>query len=204
MSFWWVNQNQTGKYEIAGGFMWSPKRNRNGSFNRFYENMRLVDAGDLLFSYVDQLIQYIGVVQSPAVSGPRPAEFADTIWDNDGWLVPVEWHRPREIVRPRGIIDILRPLLPRRYSPLQSETGNGLQSVYLAAVPEPMANELLRPLGSWRPGASPILPELATSETAIDRLEDQIEAQIKNNTSIDVSDKRSSSLAAVRGGFARI
>jgi hypothetical protein len=36
--------------------------------NRFYENMRLVDAGDLVFSYFDQLIQYIGVVQSPAVS----------------------------------------------------------------------------------------------------------------------------------------
>jgi putative restriction endonuclease len=90
--------------------MWSPTRNRNGSFNRFYENMRLVDAGDLVFSYFDQLIQYIGVVQSPAVSGARPAEFADTIWDNDGWLVPVEWHRPPVVVRPKDILDVLRPL----------------------------------------------------------------------------------------------
>lgn len=195
MNFWWVNQNQTGKYEIAGGFMWSPKRNRNGSFNRFYENMRLVDTGDLVFSYVDQLIQYIGVVQSPAVSGARPAEFADTIWDNDGWLVPVEWHRPPIIVRPKDILEVLRPLLPAKYSPIQSETGNGLQSVYLAAVPEPMAVELLRPLGNWRPSASPIVQEWMTSEDAIDRLEDQIETKIKNDTSIDETERQAVALA---------
>ncbi|WP_375777830.1 HNH endonuclease [Bradyrhizobium sp. ma5] len=195
MSFWWVNQNQTGKYEIAGGFMWSPKRNRNGSFNRFYENMRLVDSGDLVFSYFDQLIQYVGLVQKPAVSGARPAEFAHTIWDTDGWLVPVEWHRPPVIVRPKDMLAVLRPLLPSKYSPLQRETGNGLQSVYLAAVPESMATELLRPLGSWRASSSSIAPETVKLESAIDQLEDQIEAGIKNDTSIDETERQAVVLA---------
>jgi len=40
MNFWWVNQNQTAKQEISGGYMWSPKRNKNGARNAFYENMR--------------------------------------------------------------------------------------------------------------------------------------------------------------------
>jgi len=35
MAVWWVNQNQTLKDEIAGGFIWSPKRNKNGAFNLF-------------------------------------------------------------------------------------------------------------------------------------------------------------------------
>ena len=33
MRHWWVNQNQTFKYEISGGFMWSPFDNANGARN---------------------------------------------------------------------------------------------------------------------------------------------------------------------------
>ena len=47
MAFWWVNQNQTAKHEIGGGYMWSPKRNQNGSYSQFYENMHRVGTGDV-------------------------------------------------------------------------------------------------------------------------------------------------------------
>src|SRR3546814_16648113 len=30
MRYWWVNQNQTYRHEVAGGYLWSPKRNANG------------------------------------------------------------------------------------------------------------------------------------------------------------------------------
>src|SRR3546814_4858079 len=30
MRYWWVNQNQTYRHEVPGGYLWSPKRNRNG------------------------------------------------------------------------------------------------------------------------------------------------------------------------------
>ena len=34
MKYWWVNQNQTLKYEITGGYMWPPKTKVNvGRFN---------------------------------------------------------------------------------------------------------------------------------------------------------------------------
>jgi transposase len=38
--YWWVNQNQTYRREIDGGYLWSPKRNANGARNPFYEFMR--------------------------------------------------------------------------------------------------------------------------------------------------------------------
>jgi len=47
MAYWWVNQNQTWVHEIEGGFLWSPKRNRNGNFNQFYENMRVAELSDV-------------------------------------------------------------------------------------------------------------------------------------------------------------
>ena len=48
MRYWWVNQNQTFRQEIAGGYLWSPKRNANGARNPFYESMREVSPGDLV------------------------------------------------------------------------------------------------------------------------------------------------------------
>ena len=33
MRYWWVNQNQTFRQEISGGYLWSPKRNSNGARN---------------------------------------------------------------------------------------------------------------------------------------------------------------------------
>jgi hypothetical protein len=29
MRYWWVNQNQTYRHEIEGGYLWSPKRKSN-------------------------------------------------------------------------------------------------------------------------------------------------------------------------------
>jgi hypothetical protein len=43
--YWWVNQNQTYRHEIAGGYLWSPKRNTNKARNPFYESMREVATG---------------------------------------------------------------------------------------------------------------------------------------------------------------
>jgi hypothetical protein len=56
MNYWWVNQNQTFKAETQGGFLWSPKTNKNGARNQFYDNMTLVKSGDLIFSFCDRLV----------------------------------------------------------------------------------------------------------------------------------------------------
>jgi|SRR5580704_9616105 hypothetical protein len=55
MRYWWVNQNQTFRQEIAGGYLWSPKRNANGGRNPFYESMREVAPGDLILSQTDRV-----------------------------------------------------------------------------------------------------------------------------------------------------
>src|SRR3954447_12276678 len=120
MSYWWVNQNQTWQYEIAGGFLCSPKFKRNGSHNQFYENMREVRIGEEIFSYYNSLIQYSGVATGEATRQRKPANFGQLDqWDTDGWYVPVEWHAVGPI-NPRDIIELLRPHLPAKYSPLQS------------------------------------------------------------------------------------
>jgi len=64
--YWWVNQNQTFSEEVGGGFMWSPKANANGARNQYYENMTVVQPGDVVFSFCDARIKAIGRVTSTA------------------------------------------------------------------------------------------------------------------------------------------
>ena len=68
MQYWWVNQNQTYQFEVPGGYLWSPKRNRGGAFNQFYENMKDVSPGDVVFSFKDTFIKAVGSL--PAM--PKP------------------------------------------------------------------------------------------------------------------------------------
>lgn len=56
MRYWWVNQNQTYRHEVAGGYLWSPKLKANGAANPFYEFMREVAPGDVIFSFRDTKI----------------------------------------------------------------------------------------------------------------------------------------------------
>ena len=146
MRYWWVNQNQTYRHEVQGGYLWSPKRNANGARNPFYESMREVAPGDLIFSFMDTRILAVGIAQSYCWESPKPLEFGNSgqNWENIGWRVKVNFTELANKVRPKDHIDILRPLLPDRYSPLQPN-GNGLQSVYLTEVPTALAEVLIGP-----------------------------------------------------------
>jgi len=145
--YWWVNQNQTFKEETRGNFMWSPKLNANGARNQFYENMREVSAGDVVFSFCDTRIKAIGIVSARSQTGPKP-DFGSVgaNWGDEGWFVPVDFITLQNQIRPKEHIAVLRPFLPSKYSPLQV-SGDGLQSVYLAEVPEAMAQALIGLIG---------------------------------------------------------
>ena len=89
MRYWWVNQNQTFRQEIEGGYLWSPKRNKNGHRNPFYEFMREVAPGDIVFSFCDTRIAALGIVSGYCRESPKPEEFgnAGTNWSQIGWRV---------------------------------------------------------------------------------------------------------------------
>jgi len=139
MNYWWVNQKQTFKQEYEGGYLWSPKKNKNGGFNQYYENMTLLKAGDAVFSYRAGLIVALSLVQTPAYSSLKPKDFgrAGEDWEDDGWRADVDYSLLEKQVRPKDHIDQIVPLLPIKYSPLQLN-GNGNQ-VYLCSISEELA-----------------------------------------------------------------
>lgn len=148
MNFWWVNQNQTYDQETGGGYLWSPKRNNNGARNPFYDFMKMVVPGDLVFSFKDTYIKAIGVIRSHAYAAPQPMEFGrvGSQWGSNGWKVDAHFIFLDNEIRPRDNMDLLRPELPNRYAPIQAN-GNGNQGVYLTRLPESFAHILVRLIG---------------------------------------------------------
>src|ERR1700733_12358087 len=76
MRYWWVNQNMTYAQEISGGYLWSPKRKANGDRNVFYEFMREVAPGDIVFSFRDTRISALESRTRIATRVPSPLSLA--------------------------------------------------------------------------------------------------------------------------------
>ena len=150
MRFWWVNQNQTYRHEVPGGYLWSPKRNggERAGRNPFYDFMREVAPGDVIFSFADTLIKAIGIAASHAYEAPKPLEFgqAGAYWDKIGWRVDVRFTELYGPIKPSAHMAQLGPHLPSKYAPLQAN-GNGLQGVYLTLLPDEFAFVLVDLIG---------------------------------------------------------
>ena len=196
MRFWWVNQNQTYRHEIQGGYLWSPKKNANGARNPFYESMREVSPGDLIFSFKDTLIVAIGIAQSYCWENPKPLEFgtAGQNWENVGWKVKVEFTELKNIIRPKDHMTVLGPYLPEKYSPLQPN-GNGLQSVYLTELPKLLAEVLMVLIGQEVAALSLSAQEVKhVPADDLDYWEHKLELDIVGDTSVRETER----LAIVR------
>jgi putative restriction endonuclease len=193
MRYWWVNQNQTYKEETTGGYLWSPKRNQNGARNQFYENMREVAPGDLVFSFRGTKIVAISVAASNCYEAPKPDEFGvlGQNWDDTGWKVDAVYSEMTSPVRPKDHIDEIRPLLPDKYSPLQ-QTGDGLQSVYLAEISQEFASLLQSMLGSAGSDLNllDVQPDDRRREAMLGEVERQIESQITGDAEIKSTEKQ--------------
>ncbi len=206
MRYWWVNQNKTFSQESEGGYLWSPKRKSNGQRNPFYEFMREVAPGDIIFSFSDTLIPAIGIAQSTAYPSPKPAEFGSTgpNWSTVGWKVAVRYFLLSSRIRPADHMHRIGSMMPDKYAPLQP-SGRGNQGVYLTSVPDVLARELIRLIGSEASNLlnanavrDEVVPLVADPLPDVIEWEDYISAQIQNDRSLGETE-RSSIVVARRG-----
>lgn len=135
--FWWVNHKRTFKQETTGGYIWSPKKNNDGSKNQTYENLEKCLSGDIVFSYAYMKINYIGIVESSAITSPKPEEFGKegVNWNKQGWMVKVNWQPLKNSFKPKDFFDQIKDFLPKKNSPL-NKLGNGSENCYLADIDE--------------------------------------------------------------------
>jgi putative restriction endonuclease len=190
-AFWWVNNKQTYAHEIGGNYLWSPTEKSDGGRNEFYENMKRVRPGDVVFAFAGGEIKAIGICSAPAILAPKPGEFgaAGDAWGNEGWRIPVEFTRLSTPLRPKDHMDVLAPTLPEKYSPIRPD-GNGNQGAYLAAVPVEMAQAVIDLLGPrWEEVDRGATVEPAHQIETIEASEEQVEQELRNRTDLNETEK---------------
>ena len=167
--------------------------------------MREVAPGDHVFSFVDTRIIALGIVTSYCYGSPRPAEFGGVglNWESIGWRVRVNFASLQNKIRPKDHIDLLRGLLPSRYSPLQ-ESGNGIQSVYLTELPPALADVLIGLIGkeasllSQQSVESALQKPMQVENADLELWEHHIESTIESDRQIPATE-REALLVARRG-----
>jgi hypothetical protein len=139
MRYWWVNQNKTYRLEIDGGYLWAPQ---SGVWH--HESLRHLQPGDLVFSFKDTYISAIGVIQKKAEPMVKP-DFGShgENWADLGWCVATEYVELENPFKPSELMNLIDPLLPEKYSPLQPGSGKGNQ-IYLTEIPARLGDLLFQ------------------------------------------------------------
>lgn len=193
MNYWWVNQNQTFKQERAGGYLWSPKRKADGNRNPFYEFMREVSPGDIVFSFEGTYIRAISVVRTFCYECPKPMEFGSVgpNWEMIGWKVDLHYIDLINQIKPAEHIDSIRSVLPPKYSPLLQD-GRGLQGIYLTEIQEPLMQVLTNLIGREAKdivNMSYVSDDIGEYGKELVDWESHIEQEIQNDNDLDETEK---------------
>jgi putative restriction endonuclease len=180
MKYWWVNHKKTYSQEVSGGYLWSPKAQKNGQSSHFYDNMTRAQPGDLVFSYANAKIHDVGIIRSEAINAPKPQEFgaAGDDWSADGWLLPVDFIAAPNALRPKDYFGDIKPLLAPKYAPLNRE-GEGNQGAYLSEISQGLAEYLLENIG----GTSLKAQLLSEAKSTSDQIKEENELERLNTDS---------------------
>ncbi len=196
MRYWWVNHKQTFDHEVGRGYLWCPKRKKDGNRNHFYETLREVQRGDLVFSFANAHLQAVGVANLACYSCPRPDEFGKVgeAWDLRGWRVDVSFQRFRRPLKIAAVAGRIASLLPDKYSPIRAD-GFGNQGAYLSEISQHLARALLDLADPMLLGLmSPVVVKDDPPETAdpvvIIEWEDLLQAGIAGNDSISETTRK--------------
>src|SRR5260370_29062726 len=171
--------------------------------------MREVAPSDWIFSFVDTRIAAVGIAKSYCWECPKPAEFGSTgqNWENIGWRVNVSFAPLLNKIRPKDHMDVLRSVLPQRYSPLQAN-GNGFQSIYLTDLSPSFAEVLSGLIGNEvRPLLAGTSVDAAVEDGRIvtgddlDVWERRLEEQVETDVSVTKTDREAIVRARVGQGL---
>jgi HNH endonuclease len=200
-SFWWVNHSHTARHELAGSYLWFPRKNpKSKARSESDKNTQRLLPGDVIFSFADDGIGAVGVALGGAREAAKPTEFESIEQYADvktGWLVPVRYMLLASPLRPQDHSGELSLVLPRKHSPILA-TGSANQHMQLASVPPLMSAILQRLLG----GELERIVGTITDAVGRSLAEETAEAVIQQRT--DIGPTQKSELLKARhgqGGF---
>ncbi|UTE78492.1 McrB family protein [Rossellomorea sp. KS-H15a] len=99
VNFWWVNQGQSAKLQIEGGFLWSPKTDKKGTPLAHHNDVMLAQPGDIVFAYSDVAIRSICIVERASEDKPKPSSFSShSNWEEQGNYLKVLFNTLDQVI----------------------------------------------------------------------------------------------------------
>lgn len=189
MSVFYVYQGDTYKLERSGGYVWSPKLNKNGHKNAGYSKMTEVKQGDFIIHNKAGKIMAVSIAKADCQEGDRPDELEGKgttgDWDVDGYYIPTEYY---DLDKPVTVTDY-KEWLKAHYDEDSAFTvaGTGKQQ-YMCSISDEHAIYLLEnaiKLQSSKDAISKLKAALGDivdeKESEYDQVEkDEIETLIEN------------------------
>jgi hypothetical protein len=184
---WWVNHRETPRFEIEGGYLWTPAKGKSESSNANCENLLEVQPGDVIFSFADGRVGALGVALGRAKEAPEPMTAQSPARKRKpaaGWQLAVRFV---DVPRPLSTMEharVLASVLPASHAPLRA-TGVGVRGVYLSSVPDAMVIVLRRLLD----GQVEELEEKIRTSIGTDLMDDRAEEMIRMRSDLGPVEK---------------
>ena len=137
-----VMQGRTYQEEKELGVIWSPQQDSGGKVPHSWLRMMEVKEGDRIFHYVKGYIVAVSVAKTGCQTARKPSNMQNhEHWNDNGYLVELEYHELEVPINVRSKFDEILPLLPIKYSPFQAN-ADGNQG-YLFPCNEELSIKLL-------------------------------------------------------------
>lgn len=93
INYWWVNQGQSAKLQTEGGFLWSPKTDKNGTPLAHHNDLMLAKPGDVIFAYSEGAVRSICIAETKSIERRKPASFSNhSNWEEQGNYLKVTFY----------------------------------------------------------------------------------------------------------------
>ena len=92
VNVWWVNQGKSYERAREGGHIWAPKKNRRGTSEFHWENVKKVKKGDIIFNYATGFLKAVSIAQRNGYDYLRPDTTLDSEWGKEGWRADLKYH----------------------------------------------------------------------------------------------------------------
>ena len=142
MSDFIVFQNKTFHDEMQGGYLWAPKRNKNGHTRTYWSNMTQVKQGDIIFSSYKRKFVSVNIAKGQCYDKNIPAALDEVkMWEREGWQVDASYHLLKHPLYVDEHIEVILEHCRGMHAPYSS-VGRGNQG-YLYEINNILGNYLL-------------------------------------------------------------
>lgn len=176
MQYFIVVQNESFEEEYLGNYLWAPNEDKRGNKKFFWENMNIINIGDIIFSLYERKIVSLNISESVSAAHETPFIYSKYPAEKrDGKIVYVNYNKFNNAISIDDYIDDILRLCPEKYSPINKIKNkrtniNSVNQGYLYKIDEKLGLFLIELINKNNSDFN--LDEIIKSNNYINKIKD--------------------------------